>query len=179
MFKELRQSSAVQLVLLLSVVITILVIGWVENSRYEQQRLIARSYASSYASVIRNNVVQALSATYPLAAQIQMQKGDISGFKELATEMLPFYPGASSFQLAPNGVVSHIVPLAGNEKALGHKLLKDPERDTEAVLTKQSSQLTLAGPFGLKQGGVAAAGRLPIFIEDVIEGDLSDRKSVV
>ncbi len=173
MFNELRQSSAVQLMLTLSVAISILVIGLVENSRYHQQRLFARSYSSSYASLIHNNVAQALSATYPLAAHIQMQKGVVAGFEELATEMLPFYPGVSSLQLAPNGVVSHIVPLEGNEKALGHQLLKDPLRDKEAFLAKETDQLTLAGPFNLKQGGTAAAGRLPIFIEDVTEGDRS------
>ncbi|MEH6631353.1 MAG: ATP-binding protein [Halopseudomonas aestusnigri] len=173
MFKELRQSIAVQLVLVLSITISILVIGLANNYRDNQQRLAAHSYASSYGSVIRNNVVQALSATYPLAAQIQMKKGDVSGFRELATEMLPFYPGASSFQLAPAGVVSYIVPLEGNEKALGHQLLKDPERDKEAFLAKETDLLTLAGPFELKQGGVAAAGRLPIFIQDTSETDRS------
>jgi CHASE1-domain containing sensor protein len=78
--------------------------------------------------------------------------------------MLPFYPGAASLQLAPDGIVTKIVPLAGNEKAIGHNLLKDPARDKEAFRARDTGQLTLAGPFTLLQGGLAAAGRLPVFL---------------
>jgi sensor domain CHASE-containing protein len=50
-------------------------------------------------------------------------------------------------QLAPNGIIKHIVPLAGNEKAIGHNLLADEKRNIEAIQALKTKKLTLAGPF--------------------------------
>jgi signal transduction histidine kinase len=61
-------------------------------------------------------------------------------------------------------VVSQIFPLAGNEKAIGHRLLDDPQRTKEAFLARDTGRLTLAGPFKLVQGGVGIVGRLPVFM---------------
>ena len=80
--------------------------------------------------------------------------------------MLPFYPGAAPLQLAPGGIVTYVVPLAGNEKAIGHNLVKDPLRDREAILARDSGKLTLAGPFNLVQGGFGAVGRLLVYLEN-------------
>ena len=80
--------------------------------------------------------------------------------------MLPLYPGVVALQLAPGGVIRQIVPLLGNEKALGHNLLQDPLRTKEAFLALDTGKLTLAGTFELLQGGQAMAGRLPVFLSD-------------
>ncbi len=65
--------------------------------------------------------------------------------------------------LAPNGVVTQIYPLAGNEAAIGHDLLNDPRRRTEARAAIESRKLTLAGPFRLIQGGIAE-GRMDTLV---------------
>ncbi|MGK4456136.1 CHASE domain-containing protein, partial [Klebsiella pneumoniae] len=62
--------------------------------------------------------------------------------------------------LAPDGVIRHIAPLEGNEKALGLDLLNYPAQRTEASISRSTGQLTLAGPLELIQGGQALAGRL-------------------
>ena len=90
---------------------------------------------------------------------MQQANGQPEGFEALAAQLLPYYHGASAMALAPDGVVRQIVPLIGNEKAIGHDLLKDPERDKEAIRARDSGQLVLAGPFPLVQGGLAAAAR--------------------
>jgi sensor domain CHASE-containing protein len=79
--------------------------------------------------------------------------------------MLDFYPGVASLQLQPNGIISHILPLEGNKEAIGHNVLLDPNRNKEAILARDSGKLTLAGPFNLKQGGLGAAARLPVYLE--------------
>jgi PAS domain S-box-containing protein len=86
-------------------------------------------------------------------------------FDAVASEMMQQFPGVAALALAPNGIVGPIFPLKGNERAIGHDLLKDPTRDKEAFLARDTGKLTLAGPFNLIQGGVAAAGRLPIFFD--------------
>jgi signal transduction histidine kinase len=113
---------------------------------------------------------ESLFATYALAALIKSEHGNIAGFDGLAKEFIAYQPHIASLQLAPAGVVQHIVPLAGNEKAIGHNLLTDEKRNTEARLALQTKKLTLAGPVELRQGGVAVIGRLPVFLDDTPSG---------
>ena len=74
--------------------------------------------AGSYVNHIRNNLNQALSAAYPIAALIRTQNGETKGFEELASEMLSLYPGLDALQLHKNGILTHVVPL----KELKNKL---------------------------------------------------------
>lgn len=165
MLKKTRFSSTLLLTFLIALGISVAVIYFVEQYNYQQKRLTVQKFSNSYVSLIRNNLFQALSATYPLAAFVRTQKGDVQGFTELASEMLPLYPGAASLQLQPGGIIRHIFPLQGNEAAIGHNLLLDPSLNKEAFLAKETRKLSLAGPFNLIQGGIGAAGRLPIYIE--------------
>ena len=146
-------------------VLACLVIWKTEQYQMEIERNFVGIQTISHAAAIKSNIDRALSATYPLAALVRESKGNPKNFEALAERMLPMYKGASSLQLAPNGVVRQLVPLHGNEKAIGHDLLKDLERDKEAFLARDTGKLTLAGPFKLVQGGFGAAGRLPVYLE--------------
>jgi len=120
---------------------------------------------SAHAYTLQRQLDRSLSATYALAAIIY-QFGVIDNFDELAADMIERYGGISSLQLAPFAVVRQIYPLKGNEAAIGHNLLNDPERRTETLAAIQSGKLTLAGPFELIQGGSAVIGRYPVFLHD-------------
>lgn len=164
-FAILRRSYKIQLVFLSSLLLSAFIISFTEQTYFQQKRLGVENIAVSYANLIRNYVFQAISSTYPIAALVRKQNGKTEGFEELATEMLPFYPAASSLQLAPDGVVEYIIPFKGNELAIGHNLLEDPVRQAEAYLAKDSGQLTLSSPFTLIEGGgEAIAARLPIYL---------------
>jgi len=136
----------------------------VEKYRYQKKQITVDDLTSRVAGNIHDHLGHSLSVTYALAAIIRQNNGHIDNFETLATEMLGQYGGISSLALAPHGVVSSIVPLAGNEKAIGHNLLEDVKRNKEALLALKTRKLTLAGPFGLVQGGRAVIGRLPVFI---------------
>ena len=138
--------------------------SWQAIRLYEQKT--AEVIASNQSSVLQERLSRSLSATYALAAVLRQGDGKIAHFDNLATEMLKLYGGIGSLQLAKGGVVTEIVPLAGNEKAIGHNLLQDRSRDEEAFLAINTRKLTLAGPFNLVQGGVAVVGRLPVFLPD-------------
>ena len=71
----------------------------------------------------------------------------IDDFDSVASELIEAYGGIDSLQLAPGGIVSQIYPLKGNERAIGHDLLNDPARRSEARMAVESGRLTLAGPF--------------------------------
>ena len=107
-----------------------------------------------------------LTPTPALAALVRQGNGTLSNFDAIGREMLPFYPGVSSLSLAPGGIISSVVPLAGNEKAIGQDLLNNPETKKEASIARESGKLALAGPFTLVQGEMAVIGRLPIFLDD-------------
>lgn len=172
MLQELRSSSSAKVVFAFAFVCSIIAVVIIETHRYREERLSMHKIAIAYAYQIRNSIYQSLSATYPLAALVRSENGKVSTFDDLAQEMLVYYPHITAIQLAQNGVVSHIVPLKGNEKAIGHNLLSDMHRNKEAFLAKKTGQLTLAGPFELVQGGLGVVGRLPIFLKDEYQKDV-------
>ncbi|MBX3714753.1 MAG: EAL domain-containing protein [Burkholderiales bacterium] len=132
----------------------------------EENRARTLDMAGDHAHALQAGIEHNLSATFALAAMIRQGNGALRDFESLAAEMLPYYPGASALQLAPGGVVTQVHPLRGNEQAIGHDLLRDPARTREAFAARDSGELTLAGPFRLAQGGLGAAGRLPVFLPD-------------
>lgn len=140
-------------------------IYWVDQAEVEAHKREAMEAAALHGHLLQQQMVRSLSATYALAAVLRQGRGVLADFEALAEEMLPMYGGLSSLQLAPNGVIRRVVPLRGNEAAIGHNLLDDPARTKEAYLALESRKLTLAGPFELKQGGQAVVGRLPVFLD--------------
>ncbi len=141
-----------------------------ERRHVDDQRQALREIGVAQAHLLERQLDRSLSSTYALASFLR-QSGKIDNFDSLAADMIKSYGGISNLQLAPNGVVSRIYPLEGNEAAIGHDLLKDPRRRTEALAAIESRKLTLAGPFMLIQRGVAVIGRLPVYIRDDLGGE--------
>lgn len=106
-----------------------------------------------------------LTSTRIMALEINRNNGTINNFDEFASEIISSLGGISNLQLAPDGIVTEIYPLVGNEKALGHNILRDDKRRDEALLAIKERHLTLAGPFELVQGGIAVIGRYPVFLD--------------
>lgn len=140
-----------------------------------EKYLLAESRSSAMQSLDRATLkldqilTKNLFTTYALATLIKQSNGEIVGFPGIAKEFIAQHPGISALQLAPKGVIGQTVPLAGNEKAIGHNLLTDEKRNKEARLALNTRQLTLAGPFDLIQGGEAIIGRMPVFLNDPSE----------
>lgn len=141
-------------------------INHVEQTRVQQKKQRALDVAIAHGHVLQQQIDRACSATYALAAMVRRGGGKIHNFEALSKEMLPFYTGVSSLQLAPHGIVSQIAPGAGNEAAFGHDLLNDPRLRKEALAAIESRKLTLAGPFELVQGEISMVGWLPVFLPD-------------
>ena len=129
------------------------------------QRDAAAKVSSGAAFALEQQVSRALSSTYALAALVRHDQ-ELKDFERIATQILPLFQGVDSLQLAPGAVIRRIHPLAGNEAAIGHDLLNDPKRRAEAQAAISSRQLTVAGPFELKQGGSGLVGRLAVFLAD-------------
>lgn len=153
------------LLITITVLLSVAAVAYVDHTHYQAKRLSVRNTATGVASQIKQNVDHALSATYALATFVRQNQGDLENFEQVASELLTYYPGATAIQLSPNGIISHTHPLEGNERALGYNLLQDSRRDEAAFRAVKTGQLTMSAPFTLIQGGLAAAGRLPVFLE--------------
>ena len=129
------------------------------------KRVDTKTIATSYAHSLFKILQESTYTTKSLAYLVQAGQGQIVEFETIATDLLNSTSGITNLQLAPKGIVSQIVPLTGNEKAIGHNLLEDPIRNKEAFAAVESGELTLAGPFRLIQGGVAIIARQPVYIE--------------
>ena len=103
-----------------------------------------------------------------LMRRIVEKYGDIDGdaFSKLAELMLQDNSVLKAIELAKDGVVSQIYPLAGNLQAMGLNMLTDPERGSYANRAKQTGQYTIAGPFHLVQGGTGALLFNPIYTSE-------------
>lgn len=154
------------LVFLLAAMTSAGLIWHLEFKQLENARVNAYALASDHAHTTQEQLDRALSAVYALSVLVQQGRGDVKNFDEIATRMLPYYPGVSVLVLAPGGIITQIIPRAINERAIGLNILTDPVMGREARLARDTGQLTLAGPFELKQGGLGLVARLPIFLDD-------------
>ncbi len=164
--RPLRPLVVAFVVFLLAAVAATTMIRRGEQHRRQEERTLVSNVVDNHADALERSIERALSATYALAVLVRQGNGAIRDFDAIASGMLSLYPGVASLQLAPRGVVRSIVPLAGNEPAIGHDLLKDPARTKAAFVARDTGKLTLDGPFDLLQGGQGAVGRLPVFLDD-------------
>ena len=130
----------------------------------------SKSIIDTQALAIEKSISESVSSTKILAKYVELSNGDVQDFKSFANRLYSSLKGISNLQLAPNGVVSKIYPLQGNEKAIGHELFNEKNREKEAFIAKETKKLTLAGPLNLVQGGVGIVARYPIYIEEKFWG---------
>ncbi|ASJ76030.1 CHASE domain-containing protein [Granulosicoccus antarcticus] len=131
----------------------------VNESQLERQQLLA-----DVRSQIERHLVQTLTSTELLAHEVVRTRGHLQNFETLAQGILNRMPAISNLQLAPNGVVRRIHPLAANVEALGHNILRDKRVNADAFTAVESGNITLAGPIHLVQGGVAVIARQPVYL---------------
>ena len=160
----IRPKWVVLLVFMLSILLSTTVIWQSQSRRMDAARAQAYALASDRANEAVNHLDRALSAVYTMGALVQQAQGPVLNFEAAATKMLPNHPGVSVLIQAPGGIISHAIPLAGNEKAIGLNLLQDPVMRAETLLARNTGRLTLAGPLELRQGGLGLVARLPIFM---------------
>lgn len=132
--------------------------------RDNEGRLIVQQILETRELELSRRLSYLLSSTYFLAQEVAHSQGRFDRFNAFSESLLQRMDGISNLQLAPDGIISRIYPLAGNEVAIGHNILKDDRRRQEAKNAIVNRRLTLAGPFDLVQGGVAVIGRNPVFL---------------
>lgn len=134
------------------------------NTNFSQnQRLLLSGIARSQAAEIERSLTLSFTSTQILAHQIALDQDKVSHFDSYASNIMQSIQGIDSIQLAPNGVIKYIYPLAGNEAALGLDILKHPKYREAAELAIKEKRMIAVGPVKLVQGGIAVISRSPIF----------------
>lgn len=120
-----------------------------------------------------NNIVQSLQNSYSVALSLALlvdNEGNINNFEEIAPQLVDGNANIDVVQLVPGGIITKIYPLAGNREAINYNILQEDALKREANKAIETRKMYFAGPFELKQGGIAIVGRLPIFIQNEFWG---------
>ena len=165
MLSLFKQSKFIQFTFVSSILVSLLVIFLFEQYEVQKKRVSIHHTVNEYVRVFTHKIIHASSAAYPIAALVQSQKGSVAGFADLSTKMLPLYPDISALQLQPNGVIKYIIPLQGNETAIGFDVRHDPDVNHDSFNPLIQPKLTLNGPYILAQGGQGFIARLPIILD--------------
>ena len=151
------------LVFVFCLALGLLGVGWNAKTRKDRIRPRARDEAALRAGALESEFNQALSAAEVLTALARQSGGNIPDFQKTASDLLATRPSLASLELQPGGVVSDIVPRAGQERALGKNVMQDPLQRSAVNAALQSRALTVAGPFALYRGEKGFIARMPIF----------------
>ena len=160
-----RPKALALLVLAVCLSLSAWVIWQLEQNQRHASRADVENSAQNHAFLVRDSLDQALTLNYSFAAMIRIGQGNTAGFDDAARELLPYFDSVSHVSLSPDGIITQVYPLAGNEKSLGFNQLEDSLQNKEAIRARDTGKLTLAGPVQLVQGGLGAVARLPVFLE--------------
>lgn len=153
-------------VLVICLTISAWVIWILEGNLRAAKRADMENIATNHAFLIRDSLDQALTLNYSFAAMVRLGKGSTKRFDDAAKELLPYFDSVSHISLSPNGIITQVYPLQGNEKSVGFNQLEDSAQNKEAIRARDTRKLTLASPVNLVQGGLGAVARLPVFLEN-------------
>lgn len=147
-----------------AVFLALVLLAWayLEQLRASRQRA-ALEVTSAFSQRLIERFHQTIVPAYMMAARVDQKSGAVREFEENAAEISRNFPLVRAVELAPGGIVTHVYPLSGNEQIVGHDLLKDRERNREAWVAVSRREMAVAGPFELKQGGVGAIARYPLY----------------
>jgi diguanylate cyclase (GGDEF)-like protein len=114
---------------------------------------------------INEVISKLLYKTEALAALVKQGNGIVDNFDKIASSIIIDSPAILNVLLAPDGVVTEVYPLTGNEAVVGLDFFSEGAGNKEAVAARNLGRLVLGGPFNLIQGGQALVGRLPVYID--------------
>lgn len=142
--------------------------NWYKQEIIKQNQAYILTQLSGYSNQLmiainhRFSLLDALRAFIKIHESAKISQDEFNLF---ASGLYAGVPGIRNFSIAPKGVQRYIYPLAGNEKAMGHNLIEDPRPlvRLDVQRTIQSQQITLSGPYELRQGGLGLVARQAIY----------------
>jgi len=133
-----------------------------EGLERSDRRAAALELARASGFAVEQELSRAHLGAAALAAMVASGANDAE-LDGVAPRLVELTASGASLQLAPGGIIRHIWPLAGNERALGLDLLGHPLHGLYARKARDDRTALVYGPFELVQGGSALAVRVPVF----------------
>lgn len=114
----------------------------------------------------------ALAVPETLAAVIAAEERIDSGtFNAIAARLVRANPSIRNVALAPDGVITAIHPVRGNEAALGLRYADVPAQNAAVLQAIRTRRTVISGPVALVQGGTGLVSRTPVFLRGDGGGD--------
>lgn len=145
--------------------------SYLESRLKEREQEAWQSEIRDRISIIRYQLESTLSNTLSLinglaayiASDTIFTEEEFQRYAELVVSR---EPTLLSLVAAPDLVVRHLYPLAGNEEVLGLDYLQTPGQRDSVLRAVEQREMVVDGPVELVQGGVGFIGRVPVLLED-------------
>ncbi|MDR1380076.1 MAG: sensor domain-containing diguanylate cyclase [Tannerella sp.] len=148
--------------LLVSLLLCALVISIIIVYKSNIETLTMEQTIIQKGNKIRDVISRLMYKTYMLSAIIDHEKDTVDNFERVAATIVgDGY--IKNVAVAPNGVVSKIYPLFGNEILLGRNLLVAGASKELAKQAEEKGMLVFGGPFTSPQRDDVLIGILPIY----------------
>ena len=161
----LRDHRYFYVTLLVSLLLTLMVTWFLVQRSSQIRTAELRSVFTLQKEKIASVLTKFFYKTQTLSTLVIARNGKIEAFEQVAAALLDD-PCIQMMILAPQGIVTHVYPLQGNEEVLGRDLLTFSYGSQEAVKARHSSNIVMAGPVPLMTGGTGLVGRLSVYIND-------------
>lgn len=159
--------------LLAALLLVMLLLYQALHSREESRiHKAAQTAAVNALNIIESDIDKRIRSLQRLVARWEIRGGTPKHeFEEDAQAYITDSPGYQAIEWVDKSFhIRWIVPLAGNEQALGLDLGFEEKRRTALEQARSQKRPTLSVPITLVQGGKGLLVYVPIFIEDQFEG---------
>ena len=151
------------IVFLLGICLVGFIVYKTDTHEKEQRHTTAQLNASTYGERIKNEITHGIGITDTLKQVLISENGKFNQFDTIAKNLMS--DSIESVQLAPDGVVTDIYPISGNE-AGKIDLIHDKNRGKISRYARDNHTIITQGPFELKQSGYGVAVRNPVYLKD-------------
>ncbi|MBQ4879201.1 response regulator [Pseudoalteromonas luteoviolacea] len=161
--------SKLGVLILLTVIIAT---GWyVDRVNYKHLIEVQKNRTYEQVNVYRTRIEGQLAANIQLVRGLAIALGNEQTltqekFAKIAAPLFETDEVLRNLGAAPDMILKFIYPLEGNEKALGLNYRTHPTQRIEALQAQRTSEIVLAGPLKLLQGGDALIARVPVYDAD-------------
>jgi len=139
---------------------------WYQGYLVGKQRLLTLNLLSSKATALSASINRRFALLEGLHTFSEANASAPDFRRRFAVYAAGLHAGARDvriFAIAPGGVIRYLYPLAGNERALGLDLFRDPHTREDALRTLKSRGVTLSAPYELRQAGLGMVARQAVY----------------
>ncbi|GAB1481910.1 hypothetical protein MASR2M78_07250 [Treponema sp.] len=133
------------------------------NRQQEDRNRNLTFYAQEIARSLANQIEPAFGTAYSFGALVE-QGSSPETLNTLAHRITERWPMIAWVVLAPDGIVSYILPKGVASASIGLDLLSDPVRSPDARRAVEMRTPILSGPYRLMEGPMGFTIRFPVFI---------------